>query len=97
MPILALVNHTFQSWSIYRFTKSKIFVGFLLVTALASCGVGVTIAIEMWISSKYVPLQKKNNYELTPFHPHQALKTCGAAAHCRGQSCASMWYRRNHH
>ncbi|KAJ7862187.1 hypothetical protein B0H13DRAFT_2671745 [Mycena leptocephala] len=52
MSILALVNHTFQSWSIYRFTKSKIFVGFLLVTALASCGIGLTVAIEMWISSK---------------------------------------------
>ncbi|KAJ6462922.1 hypothetical protein C8R45DRAFT_1107990 [Mycena sanguinolenta] len=48
MSILALVNHTFQAWRIYRFTHSKILAVFLLVISLANCGIGVTVAIEMW-------------------------------------------------
>ncbi|KAJ7806309.1 hypothetical protein B0H14DRAFT_3768568 [Mycena olivaceomarginata] len=49
MSILALVNHTFQSSRIYRFTRSKILVAFLLVISFVNCGIGVTVAIEMWI------------------------------------------------
>ncbi|KAF7350043.1 hypothetical protein MVEN_01306000 [Mycena venus] len=52
MSILALVNHTFQSWRIYRFTKSKILAMFLLAISLTNCGIGVTVAIEMWRFSK---------------------------------------------
>ncbi|KAJ7829277.1 hypothetical protein B0H14DRAFT_3873093 [Mycena olivaceomarginata] len=52
MSILALVNHTFQSSRIYRFTRSKILVAFLLVISFVNCGIGVTVAIEMWILSK---------------------------------------------
>ncbi|KAF7359730.1 hypothetical protein MVEN_00697600 [Mycena venus] len=52
MSILALVNHTFQSSRIYRFTRSKILVAFLLVISFANCGIGVTVAIEMWVFSK---------------------------------------------
>jgi hypothetical protein len=63
MSIIALVNHTFQSWRIYRFTDSKILAAFLLVISLANCGIGCTVAIEMWIFSKYVPLQKKKKSE----------------------------------
>ncbi|KAJ7136838.1 hypothetical protein C8R44DRAFT_363183 [Mycena epipterygia] len=43
--VLALVNQTFQSWRIYIFTKSKILVGFILAVALATCGLGIAIAI----------------------------------------------------
>ncbi|KAJ6537894.1 hypothetical protein B0H19DRAFT_1270286 [Mycena capillaripes] len=47
--ILALVFQTFQSWRIYVFTKSKVLVAFLLVTALATCGMGVGAAIQALI------------------------------------------------
>ncbi|KAF7368511.1 hypothetical protein MVEN_00174300 [Mycena venus] len=60
MSILALVNHIFQSWRIYCFTERKMLVGFLLATALANCGIGVTVSIESWIFSelsKLVALQ----------------------------------------
>ncbi|KAF8205852.1 hypothetical protein K438DRAFT_1449509, partial [Mycena galopus ATCC 62051] len=72
MSILALVNHTFQLWSIYRFTKSKIFVGFLLATALASCGIGLTVGIESWISSKLSKL-----VELQPIVEGNLSLQCG--------------------
>ncbi|KAJ7315763.1 hypothetical protein DFH08DRAFT_419492 [Mycena albidolilacea] len=52
MSILALVNHTFQSWRIYRFTDSKILAAFLLVISLANCGIGVAVSMEMWTFSK---------------------------------------------
>ncbi|KAF8206870.1 hypothetical protein K438DRAFT_1816549 [Mycena galopus ATCC 62051] len=52
MSILALVNHTFQSWRIYRFTDSRRLAAFLLVISLANCGIGVTVATEMWMFSK---------------------------------------------
>ncbi|KAJ7151917.1 hypothetical protein C8R43DRAFT_1004654 [Mycena crocata] len=54
--VLALVNQTFQSWRIYIFTKSKILVGSLLVTALATCGIGAAAAIESWIFSELAKL-----------------------------------------
>ncbi|KAJ7136836.1 hypothetical protein C8R44DRAFT_363114 [Mycena epipterygia] len=58
--ILALINQTFQSWRIYQFTQSKILVGFILAAALATCGLGVSAAIQSWIFSelsKLVALQ----------------------------------------
>ncbi|KAJ7159197.1 hypothetical protein C8R43DRAFT_994143 [Mycena crocata] len=54
--VLALVNQAFQSWRIYIFTKSKILVALLLVTALATCGIGVAAAIESWIFSELAKL-----------------------------------------
>ncbi|KAJ7112652.1 hypothetical protein C8R44DRAFT_882415 [Mycena epipterygia] len=44
--VLALVNHTFQSWRIYMFTKSKILVGFILAAALTTFGTGIAAAIQ---------------------------------------------------
>ncbi|KAJ7112660.1 hypothetical protein C8R44DRAFT_985081 [Mycena epipterygia] len=44
--VLALVNHTFQSWRIYMFTKSKILVAFILVAALTTFGTGIAVAIQ---------------------------------------------------
>jgi hypothetical protein len=84
MSILALVNHTFQSWRIYRFTDSKILAAFLLVISFANCGIGVTVAIETWIFSTYVPIQKINYSETTLLHSYQALRASRAAAHYRG-------------
>ncbi|KAF8199406.1 hypothetical protein K438DRAFT_1672153 [Mycena galopus ATCC 62051] len=49
MSILALVNHIFQTWRIYRFTDNRIVAAFLLVLSLANCGIGVTVATEMWM------------------------------------------------
>ncbi|KAJ7136780.1 hypothetical protein C8R44DRAFT_362703 [Mycena epipterygia] len=43
--VLALVNQTFQSWRIYMYTKSKILVSFILAAALATCGLGIAVAI----------------------------------------------------
>ncbi|KAJ6628566.1 hypothetical protein B0H10DRAFT_1990453 [Mycena sp. CBHHK59/15] len=54
--IIALINQTFQSWRIYIFTQSKLLFGFLLVTALAACGMGIAAAIESWIFSELAKL-----------------------------------------
>ncbi|KAJ7112525.1 hypothetical protein C8R44DRAFT_248582 [Mycena epipterygia] len=56
--VLALVNHTFQSWRIYMFTESKILVGFILAAALGTFGTGVAAAIQSAtvISSELVKL-----------------------------------------
>ncbi|KAJ7463625.1 hypothetical protein FB451DRAFT_1265074 [Mycena latifolia] len=54
--ILALINHMFQAWRIYVFTKSKILVGFLVVAALATCGMGIAAAIQSWILSELAKL-----------------------------------------
>ncbi|KAF7335773.1 hypothetical protein MVEN_02233100 [Mycena venus] len=54
--VLALTNQMFQSWRIYLFTKNKILVGFLVVTSLAACGMGVAAAIQSWIFSELAKL-----------------------------------------
>ncbi|KAJ7463549.1 hypothetical protein FB451DRAFT_1264865 [Mycena latifolia] len=47
--VLAVINQTYQAWRIYAFTQSKILVGFLVVAALATCGMGTAAAIQAWI------------------------------------------------
>lgn len=44
--VLALMNQSFQGWRIYMFTKNKIFAAFLVVGALAACGMGAAAAIQ---------------------------------------------------
>ncbi|KAJ7463606.1 hypothetical protein FB451DRAFT_1042867 [Mycena latifolia] len=39
----------YQAWRIYVFTQSKILIGFLVVAALATCGMGIAAAIQAWI------------------------------------------------
>ncbi|KAJ7482599.1 hypothetical protein FB451DRAFT_1555632 [Mycena latifolia] len=60
--VLAVINQTYQAWRIYVFTQSKILVGFLVVAALATCGMGITVAIEGWNvhgipKTKFIALQ----------------------------------------
>ncbi|KAF8139432.1 hypothetical protein K438DRAFT_1785665 [Mycena galopus ATCC 62051] len=54
--ILAITNQMFQSWRIYFFTGSRICVGFLVMTSLAACGMGVATAIKTWIFSELAKL-----------------------------------------
>jgi len=54
--VLAITNQMFQSWRIYQFTREKILVGFIVVTSLATCGMGVAAAIESWIFSELAKL-----------------------------------------
>ncbi|KAJ6595027.1 hypothetical protein DFH09DRAFT_1357796 [Mycena vulgaris] len=54
--VLALINQVFQSWRIYVFTSNRILVGFILLAALATCGMGVAAAIQSWIFSELAKL-----------------------------------------
>ncbi|KAJ6569834.1 hypothetical protein DFH09DRAFT_1080562 [Mycena vulgaris] len=53
--ILAITNQMLQSWRIYLFTRNKILTGFLVVTSVAACGMGVAAAIEAWTFSEQAP------------------------------------------
>ncbi|KAJ7463558.1 hypothetical protein FB451DRAFT_1264891 [Mycena latifolia] len=60
--VLAVINQMYQAWRIYVFTQSKILVGFLVVVVLATCGIGITVAIKAWImhqipKTKFIALQ----------------------------------------
>ncbi|KAJ7513098.1 hypothetical protein B0H11DRAFT_1948653 [Mycena galericulata] len=55
--VLALVNQAFQSWRIYAFTKSKVIIGFIVVIALATCGMGIAAAVQSWIFSELAKLK----------------------------------------
>ncbi|KAJ7633643.1 hypothetical protein DFH06DRAFT_1139977 [Mycena polygramma] len=50
--VLAILNQAFQSWRIYAFTKNKILTGFLLVSVVATCGMGLAAAIQSWMFSE---------------------------------------------
>ncbi|KAJ6452323.1 hypothetical protein C8R47DRAFT_288682 [Mycena vitilis] len=50
--ILALTNQMFQSWRIYQFTRNKVLASLISAISLASCGMGVTVAIEWWSFSE---------------------------------------------
>ncbi|KAF8184548.1 hypothetical protein K438DRAFT_1598313 [Mycena galopus ATCC 62051] len=54
--VLAITNQMFQLWRIYLFTGSRIRVGFLVVTSLATCGTGVAAAIQAWAFSELAKL-----------------------------------------
>ncbi|KAJ7467507.1 hypothetical protein FB451DRAFT_1258724 [Mycena latifolia] len=54
--VVALINQMFQAWRIYVFTNNKILVGFLVVAALATCGMGIAAAIQSWILSELAKL-----------------------------------------
>ncbi|KAJ7885212.1 hypothetical protein B0H13DRAFT_2045189 [Mycena leptocephala] len=45
--VLAITNQMFQMWRIYKLTRNKIFIAFLMVSSLAACGMGAAAAIEM--------------------------------------------------
>ncbi|KAJ6493365.1 hypothetical protein C8R45DRAFT_1095871 [Mycena sanguinolenta] len=51
--ILAMTNQMFQTWKIYLFTRSKTFVVFLTATSLATCGLGITLAVKSWFILEY--------------------------------------------
>ncbi|KAJ6468488.1 hypothetical protein C8R47DRAFT_1024576 [Mycena vitilis] len=50
--ILAILNQSFQSWRIYAFTKNKILTGLLLVSVVATFGMGLAAAIQSWMISE---------------------------------------------
>ncbi|KAF7359640.1 hypothetical protein MVEN_00687900 [Mycena venus] len=47
--VLATTNQMFQSWRIYKLTRNKIFVAFLVAGSLAACGMGIAGAIGMFL------------------------------------------------
>ncbi|KAJ7463609.1 hypothetical protein FB451DRAFT_457429 [Mycena latifolia] len=54
--VLAVINQTYQAWRIYIFTQNKILVGFLVVAALATCGMGIAAGIQALILSELTKL-----------------------------------------
>ncbi|KAJ7463582.1 hypothetical protein FB451DRAFT_1264958 [Mycena latifolia] len=54
--VLAVINQTYQAWRIYIFTRNKILVGFLVVAALATCGMGIAAGIQVLILSELAKL-----------------------------------------
>ncbi|KAJ7460238.1 hypothetical protein FB451DRAFT_1500599 [Mycena latifolia] len=44
--VLAVINQTYQAWHIYVFTQNKNLVGFLVVAALATWGMGIAAGIQ---------------------------------------------------
>ncbi|KAJ7463562.1 hypothetical protein FB451DRAFT_1492907 [Mycena latifolia] len=51
-----VINQTYQAWRIYVFTQNKNLVGFLVVTALATCGMGIAAGIQALILSELAKL-----------------------------------------
>ncbi|KAJ6514315.1 hypothetical protein C8R47DRAFT_1090920 [Mycena vitilis] len=50
--VLAITFQAFQAWRIYAFTRNKFLLGGLVVTSLATCGMGLAAAIQSWLFSE---------------------------------------------